>query len=87
MVGFATAAGAGDLGLPIGRLVVKSAGCLSALGDGRPGSVGSRDMGHKAARGERDITALLGLSLRHTETTRLFRRGVGIVHGLCVSRI
>ena len=76
MVGFATAAGAGDLGFPVCGFVVKSAKCLSALGDGRPGFVGSGDIGHEAACGERDVTALRGLSLRHTETERLFCRGV-----------
>ena len=76
MVGFAAAAGAGDLGFPVCGFVVKSAECFSALGDGRPGFVGSRDIGHEAACGERDVTALQGLSLRHAKTTRLFCRGV-----------
>ena len=76
MVGFATAAGAGDLGFPVCGFVVKSAECLSAFGDGRPGFVGSGDIGHEAACGERDVTALRALSFRHSETTRLFRRGV-----------
>ena len=76
MVGFAAAAGAGDLGFPVCGFVVKSAECFSALGDGRPGFAGSGDIGHEAASGEGDMTALRGLSLRHTETTRLFCRGV-----------
>ena len=76
MVGFAAAAGAGDLSFPVCGVVVKSAECFSALGDGRPGFVGSGDIGHEAAYGEGDMTALRGLSLRHTETTRLFCRGV-----------
>ena len=76
MVGFAAAAGAGDLGFPVCGVVVKSAECFSALGDGRPGFVGSGDIGHEAAYGEGDVTGLRGLSLRHTETTKLFRRGV-----------
>ena len=76
MVGFAAGAGAGDLGLPVCGFVVKPAECFSALGDGRPGFVGSGDIGHEAAYGERDMTALRALPLRHAETTRLFRRGV-----------
>ena len=75
MVGFAAAAGAGDLGFPVCGCVVKSAECFSALGDGRPGFVGSGDIGHEAAYGEGDVTALRGLSFRHTETTSLFCRG------------
>ena len=76
MVGFAAAAGAGDLRFPVCGFVVKSAECFSALGDGRPGFAGSGDIGHEAAYREGDVTALPGLSLRHAETTRLFRRGV-----------
>ena len=76
MVGFATAAGAGDLGFPVCGVVVESAECFSALGDGRPGFVGPWDIGHETAYGERDVTALRGLSFRHAETTRLFCRGV-----------
>jgi len=76
MVGFAAAAGAGDLGFPVCGFVVKSAECFSALGDGCPGFDGPGDIGHEAAYGEGDMTALRGFSLRHTETTRLFCRGV-----------
>ena len=76
MVGFATAAGAGDLSFPVRGLVVESAECFSALGDGRQGFVGSGDIGHEAACGKGDVTALRGLSLHHTETTKLFRRGM-----------
>ena len=76
MVGFAAAAGADDLGFPVCGYVIKSAECFSALGDGRPGFVGSGDIGHEAACGEGNVTALRALSLRHAETTRLFRRGV-----------
>ena len=76
MVGFATAAGAGDLSFPVCGCVIKSTDCLSALGDGRPGFVGSGDIGHEAACGERDVTALRALSLRHAETTRPFCRDV-----------
>ena len=76
MVGFAAAAGAGNLGFPVCGFVVKSAECFSALGDGRPRFAGSGDIGHETASGERDVTALRGLSLRHTETTRLFCCGV-----------
>ena len=85
MVGFAAAAGAGNLGFPVCGFVVKSAECFSALGDGRPGFVGSGDIDHEAAYGEGDVTAPRSLSLRHTETTSLFCRGVWIVHGLRVS--
>ena len=76
MVGAAAATGAGDLGFPVCGVVVKSAECFFALGDGRPEFVDSGDIGHEAACGEGDVTALRGLSLRHAETTRLFRRGV-----------
>jgi len=76
MVGFAAAAGADDLGFPVCGYVIKSAECFSTLGDGRPGFVGSGDIGHEAACGEGNVTALRALSLRHAETTRLFRRGV-----------
>ena len=76
MVGFAAAAGAGDLGFPVCGFVVKSAECFSALGDRRPGFAGPGDIGHEAACGEGDVAALRGLSLRHTETTKLFCRGV-----------
>ena len=40
MVGFAPAAGAGDLRFPVCGSVVESAECFSAFGDGRPGFVG-----------------------------------------------
>ena len=76
MVGFAAAAGTGNLGFPVCGFVVKSAECFSALGDGCPGFAGSGDIGHEAAREEGNVTALRSLSLRHTETTRLFCRGV-----------
>jgi len=76
MAGVAAAAGAGNLGFPVCGFIVKSAECFSALGDGRPGFVGSGDIGHEAAYGEGDVTAPRSLSLRHTETTRLFCRGV-----------
>ena len=76
MVGFAAVAGAGDLGFPVCGVVVESAECFSAFGDGRPGFVGPWDISHEAAYGEGDVTGLRALSLRHAETTRLFRRGV-----------
>jgi hypothetical protein len=77
MAGVAAAAGAGDLGFPVCGFVVKSAECFSCLGDGCPGFVGSRDIGHEAAYyGEGDVTAPRSLSLRHTKATRLFCRGV-----------
>ena len=76
MVGFAAAAGAGDLGFPVCGCVVKSAECFSTLSDGRPGFVGSGGIGYEAACGERNVTALRALSLCHTEAARLFRRGV-----------
>jgi hypothetical protein len=76
MVGFAAAAGAGDLGFPVCGFVVESAESFSALGDGRPGFIGSGDIGHEAAYGEGDVTGLRGLSIRHAEATRLFCRGV-----------
>ena len=75
MVRFTAAAGAGDLSFPVCRFVVKSAKCFSALGDGRPGFVGSGNIGYEAACGEGDVTALRGLSLRHPETARLFCGG------------
>ena len=76
MVRFAAATGAGDLGFPICGFVVESAECFSTLGDGRPGFVSSGDIGHEAADGEWDVTTLRNLSLRHTETARLFCRSV-----------
>jgi len=76
MVRFAAATGAGDLGFPVCGFVVESAGCFSAPGDGRPGFVGSGDIGHEAADGKGNVTALRNLSLCHTETTRLFCRDV-----------
>jgi hypothetical protein len=86
MVGLAAAAGAGDFGFPVCGFVVESAECFSALGDGRPGFVGPGDVGYKAAYGEWNTAALRGLSLCHTETARLFCRGVRIIHGLRMSR-
>jgi hypothetical protein len=85
MVGFAAVTGAGDLGFPVSGFVVKPAECFSTLGDGGPGFVGPGSIGHEAACGKVDVTALRGLSLRHTETTRLFCGGVWIVHRLCGS--
>lgn len=76
MVGFTVGAGAGDVGFPICGLFVESAESISSLGDRRPGFVSSGDMGHEAACGERDVTALRRVSLRHAKTTRLFCRGV-----------
>ncbi len=76
MVGFALVARAGDLAFPVRRAVVKSAGGVAAPGDGRPWFVGSGDMNHKAAYGERDEAVLRTLSLCHAKTTRPFRRGV-----------
>ena len=75
MVGFAAAAGTGDLGFPVGGFLVESAEGLSALRDGGPGFVSARNIGHEAAGGEGDVTALRGLSLRHPETARLFCGG------------
>ena len=86
MVGFAAAAGAGDLGFPVGGLVVESAEGFPTLGDGRPGFVGARDIGHEAAGGEGDLAALRGLSLRHTETAHLFCRRGRLGERLSLSR-
>jgi hypothetical protein len=76
MVGFATGAGAGDFGFPVRGFLVESAECVSTLGDGRPGFIGSRGIGYEATCWEGDSTALRRLSLRHTETARLFCRGM-----------
>jgi hypothetical protein len=76
MIGLAAATGAGNLGLPVCGFVVESAECLSALGDSGPGFVGSGDIGHEATCGKWDVTTLRSLSLRHTETARLFCRSV-----------
>ena len=76
MVGFTVGAGAGDVGFPICGLFVEPAERISALGDRRPGFVSSRDMGHEAACGERDVTTLRSLSLCYAETARRFCRGV-----------
>jgi len=69
MVGFATVAGAGDFGFPVCLFVVKSTGCSSTLGNGRPGFGGFGEIGNEAAWGDRDMTALRSLSLCHAETT------------------
>jgi hypothetical protein len=58
MVGFTVGTRAGDLGSPVCGFLVESAERISAFGDRRPGLVGSRDLGHKTACGERDVTAL-----------------------------
>ncbi len=76
MVGFTVGTRAGDVGFPICGLLVESAERISALGDRRPGFVSSRNMGHETACGERDVTALRRVSLRHAKTTKLFCRGV-----------
>ena len=76
MVGFAAGAGTGDFSFPVRGFLVEPAECVSAFGDGRPGFVGSGDIGHEAACGEGDVTAMRGLSLRHAETARLFCCGV-----------
>jgi len=86
MVGFAAAAGAGDLGFPVRGFVVKSAKCFSTLGDGRPGFVCARDIGHEATSGEGDVTVLRGLSLRHAKTARLFCSGRRFGERLCLNR-
>ena len=86
MVGFAATAGAGNLGFPVRGFVVKSAERFSTLGDGRPGFVGSGDIGHEAACGEGDVTALRGLSLRHAETARLLCGGRRFRERLRLSR-
>jgi len=76
MVGFTAGAGAGDFGIPVCGVVVESTECISTLGDGCPGLVGSGDIGHEAACGEGHATALRCFSFCHTETARLFCRGV-----------
>lgn len=86
MVGFAAATGAGDLGFPVRGFVVESTEGFSALSDSRPGLVGVRDIGHKAAGREGDVTALRGLSLRHAEAARLFRGGGRLGERLGLSR-
>jgi hypothetical protein len=58
MVGVTAGAGAGDFGFPVSGLLVESAERISALGDGCPRLVGSRDIGHEAACGEGHVTAL-----------------------------
>jgi hypothetical protein len=76
MIGFTVSAGPSNAGFPIRGLFVESAQRISTFGDRRPGFVGSRDVGHEAACGEGDMTALRSLSLFHAETARLFCRGV-----------
>ena len=58
MVGFATVAGAGDLGFPVCSSIVKSTECFASFGDGRPGFVSSWAIGDEAVWGERDVTGL-----------------------------
>ncbi len=86
MVGFAAAAGTGDLGFPVGGFLVESAEGFSASGDGRPGFVGAGDIGHEAAGGEGDLTALRGLSLCHPETAHLLCGGGRFRERLRLSR-
>ena len=88
MVGFAAAAGSGDLGFPVGSFLVESAEGISALRDGSPGFVSARNIGHEAAGGERDLTALRSLSLGHSETADLFCRSrrLGVRLGLSCRR-
>jgi hypothetical protein len=76
MVGFAASAGACDLGFPVCGVIIESTECISTLGDGCPGLVGSWDIGYEAAYGEGDAAGLRGLSFCHTETARLLCRGV-----------
>ena len=85
MVGFAAAAGAGDFGFPVRGSVVESAEGFAALGDGCPGFVCARDIGHEAATGKGDVTVLRSLSLRHPETARLLGGGGRLGEGLCLS--
>ena len=86
MLRFAAAAGAGDFGFPVGGFLVESAEGFSAFGDGRPWFVGARNIGHEAAGGEGDLTALRGLSLRHTETAHLLCGGGRFREWLSLSR-
>ncbi len=58
MVGFAATTRTGDLGFPVCGLLIESAEGISTLGDGGPGLVGTGDIGHKAACGEGNATAL-----------------------------
>ena len=86
MVGFATTARTGDFGFPVCGFFVESAEGFSTSGDGRPGFVGARNIGHKAAGGERDLTALRGLPLGHPETANLLCRSRRLGERLRLSR-
>ena len=87
MVGFAAVAGAGYFRFPVRGFFVEPAEGFSALGDRRPGFIGIGDIGHEAASGEGDLTALRRLALRHPEAARLLcgggRLGEGLRPNLC----
>jgi len=78
------AADTGDSGLPIsGFLVELAAGCAT-FGNGRPGFLRAGDMCDETPLGERHLTCLSGLTFRHAETARQFRRCAWVVHWLCL---
>ena len=71
----ATAAGPGDLGFPIGLLLVEAAKGLAAFGDRRPRFVGAWRMGDKTAGRNRDLAHVRGLPLGHAKATGLLSCG------------
>lgn len=75
MTGTTTAASAGNLGFPIGLFLIKTTGSFPTLRDRRPGLGRARHIGNEAAGGNRNLTMLRGLALRHAEAASLFRGG------------
>ena len=71
----AAAAGPGDLGFPIGVLLVKAAKGLASFGDGRPGFVRAGRIGDKAAGWNGNLARVRRFALGHAKTAGLFGRG------------
>ena len=81
----ATAAGSGDLGFPIGLLLVEAARGLAAFGDRRPRYVGAWRTGDKTAGWNRDLAHVGGLTLGHAKATGLLSCGGKIRGDLGIS--
>jgi hypothetical protein len=73
--GAAAAAGSGDLGFPIGLLLVEAAGGFASLGDCRPGLVCAGSIGNKTAGWNGDLAHVRRFPFGHAETADLFSRG------------
>ncbi len=79
----AAAAGAHDLGFPVGLFLIEPAKGFPAFRDGRPGLVGAGEMGDETTGRDRHLAMLRWFALRHAEAARLlgrrwkFRWGLG----------